>query len=198
MSLIDRIESTILNLHEDAHRLRHGSEFTNAEIADSLETVAYWLKKETTPEQQARIDAMLRGEEVEELADKQAPVGWDAEFLSKRLGRVAKLAGVTMPEMTHDKIAEVAGTILGTIARQLEKQSLASSKWIDPNDKTQNKFLPWIGESVLFCHDGLTYYGQHTGGSFQTRQGVTARHFNTWECRWMYPPVAAEAEAVQQ
>jgi hypothetical protein len=45
----------------------------------------------------------------------------DAEFLSKRLARVAKLVGVPMPDMTHEQVAEVAGTILGTIARKLEE-----------------------------------------------------------------------------
>lgn len=63
-------------------------------------------------------------------------------------------------------------------------------KWIDPNDKTQEQYLPWIGEKVLFCFGGKTYYGHHTGGSFQTGQGATAKNFNTWRCKWMYPPVA--------
>ncbi len=62
--------------------------------------------------------------------------------------------------------------------------------WIDPNDKTQAQFLPHIGEPVLFCHGGKTYYGRHTGGSFQYGAGVTKRDFNTWECRWMYLPAA--------
>ena len=62
--------------------------------------------------------------------------------------------------------------------------------WIDPNDKTQTKFLPNIGEPVLFCHNSKTYYGRHTGGSFQCGAGVTKRNFNTWECRWMYLPAA--------
>jgi hypothetical protein len=51
----------------------------------------------------------------------QSAQGSDAEFLSKRLARVAKLAGVPMPDMTHEQIAEVAGTILGTIAGKLER-----------------------------------------------------------------------------
>lgn len=62
--------------------------------------------------------------------------------------------------------------------------------WIDPNDKTQEKFLPSIGETVLFCYEGKTYYGRHTGGSFQYGAGVTKRDFNTWECRWMDLPAA--------
>ena len=63
-------------------------------------------------------------------------------------------------------------------------------KWIDPNDKTQKQFLPWIGEPVLFCHDGKTYCGEHTGGSFATGQGITQKLFNTWKCFWMYLPTA--------
>jgi hypothetical protein len=65
-------------------------------------------------------------EEVE-AGSAAAPVGQaapdlsDAEFLSKRLARVAKLTGAHIPEhFTHEQIAEVAGTILGDIARRLE------------------------------------------------------------------------------
>lgn len=50
-------------------------------------------------------------------------VASDAEFLAKRLGRVAKLAGVSMPEMSDEGIAEVAGTILGEIAGRLESRA---------------------------------------------------------------------------
>ena len=74
------------------------------------------------------------------------------------------------------------------------EQDAARYRWIDPNDKAHEQYLPWIGETVLFCHGGVTYYGQHTGGSFQTGHGVTARNFNTWECRWMYPPAAMQKD----
>ena len=50
----------------------------------------------------------------------------EAEFLSKRLARVAKLAGVPMPDMTHEQIAEVAGTILGQIASRMEQTASAA------------------------------------------------------------------------
>ena len=63
-------------------------------------------------------------------------------------------------------------------------------KWINPNDKTQKQFLPWIGERVLFCHGGKVYLGKHTGGSFKSGRW----YFDTWQCRWMYPPEAAQAE----
>jgi hypothetical protein len=46
----------------------------------------------------------------------------NAEFLAKRLSRVAKLTGAHIPKhFTHEQIAEVAGTILGDIARLLER-----------------------------------------------------------------------------
>lgn len=63
-------------------------------------------------------------------------------------------------------------------------------QWIDPNDKTQPQYLPHIGEPVLFCHKGNTYYGKHTGGSFVSGVGFAQKHFNTWHCHWMYPPAA--------
>jgi hypothetical protein len=66
----------------------------------------------------------------------------------------------------------------------------AQRQWVNPNEKSQKQFLPHIGEPVLFCHDGVTYFGKHTGGSFTTGQGITTRNFNTWECHWMYPPSA--------
>ena len=68
----------------------------------------------------------------------------------------------------------------------------AAAGWIDPNDKTQKQYLPHIGEPVLFCHDGVTYYGQHTGGSFETVNGFAVKFFETWDCLWMYPPAAAQ------
>jgi hypothetical protein len=52
----------------------------------------------------------------------------DAEFLSLRLSRVAKLAGVTMPDMSHAQIADVAGTILGAIARKLSAAPTAPAQ----------------------------------------------------------------------
>ena len=76
-------------------------------------------------------------------------------------------------------------------ARQQEADEASQdSPWIDPNDKTQKQFLPWVGEKVLFCHAGMTYYGRHTGGGFQSFN--PPKQFNTWSCRWMYPPKAAE------
>lgn len=56
-----------------------------------------------------------------------APTGWDAEFLSKRLGRVAKLAGVSIPDrFTHEQVAEAAGTILGQIAAAMKAKTASA------------------------------------------------------------------------
>ena len=69
------------------------------------------------------------------------------------------------------------------------------SGWINPNDKTQAKYLPRIGESVLFAHDGKVYYGHYTWGCFRTGGGVTAKTFGTWDCHWMPIPEAPEAKS---
>lgn len=99
----------------------------------------------------------------------------------------------TLVPMTKYELCSVLNHIDAQQARIAElEQDAARYRWIDPNDKAHEQYLPWIGETVLFCHGGVTYYGQHTGGSFQTGHGVTARNFNTWECRWMYPPAAMQ------
>lgn len=60
--------------------------------------------------------------------------------------------------------------------------------WIDPNNKAQERYLPDIGDKCFFIHNGIRYYGFHTGGSFQSGHGATARHFDTWDCAWMPIP----------
>lgn len=94
--------------------------------------------------------------------------------------------GEVVYQLTQAELLQAARTMLAAAP-----QAVATG-WIDPNDKTQKQFLPHIGEPVLFCHDGVTYYGVHTGGSFKAGQGVTARTFGTWDCLWMYPPAAAQ------
>ena len=65
-------------------------------------------------------EAMAK-EDAAEVAQATTASASDAEFLSKRLARVAKLVGAHIPEhFTHKQISEVAGTILGEIARRLE------------------------------------------------------------------------------
>lgn len=66
--------------------------------------------------------------------------------------------------------------------------------WINPNDKTQNRWLPNIGERVLFKHAGRVYLGKHTGGSFKAEYPL-GKTFDTWDCQWMYPD-ALDAQPV--
>ena len=75
------------------------------------------------------------------------------------------------------------------LAQPVKQEPVA--QWIDPNDKSQQQYLPHIGEKVLFCCDGEVYYGHHTGGAFQKGHGVTTSLFPTWDCMWMYLPAAA-------
>jgi hypothetical protein len=73
---------------------------------------------------QRGYNPLCKGCEAEREATT-ASASWEplsnAEFLSKRLRRVAKLTGAHIPEhFSHEQVAEVAGTILGEIARALE------------------------------------------------------------------------------
>lgn len=77
-------------------------------------------------------------------------------------------------------------------AAELVKQARREA-WIDPNDKTQKQFLPHIGETVLFCCGGNTYWGRHDGKYFVSGFGVTSLEATTEECHWMYPPKAIRA-----
>ena len=63
----------------------------------------------------------------------------EAEFLAKRLGRVARAAGVSIPaDMTHAQVAGIAVTILGDIARKLEAPA-AQRKYPLPDDLYDSK-----------------------------------------------------------
>ena len=78
--------------------------------------------------------------------------------------------------------------------QERQNELAAKQQWIDPNDKTQPRYLPHIGEPVLFCHQGKTYYGLHTGGSFKAGHGVTAKLFGTWDCMGMPLPEPADTQ----
>ncbi|MFA5386829.1 MAG: hypothetical protein WC322_00320 [Candidatus Paceibacterota bacterium] len=60
------------------------------------------------------------------------------------------------------------------------------SVWVNPCDKSQDRYLPNIGEPVLFKHEGRVYTGRHTGGSFKADFPL-GKHFGTWDCLWAYP-----------
>ena len=101
--------------------------------------------------------------------------------------------GYSLAELA-DKYKAEADELRAKVER-LEVES--ANSWINPNDKTQRRYLPHIGERCLFAHDGRTYYGHHTGGSFQAGAGATAKNFGTWDCIWMpmpLPPTTEEEE----
>jgi len=100
---------------------------------------------------------------------------------TSREALIKKLRNIFNNEWVGDAVREAADMLDADKREPL---------WIDPNDKTQAQYLPHIGEKILFCCDGHVYYGKHTGGSFQSGQGVTANYFPTWDCRWMHLPAA--------
>lgn len=93
-------------------------------------------------------------------------------------------------EYGPDHAVTVARVAIARAEAALAEPQPDADGWINPNDKTQKQYLPHIGENVLFCHAGVTYYGKHTGGSFQSFN--PPRRFCTWDCLWMYPPKARE------
>jgi hypothetical protein len=81
-------------------------------------------------------------------------------------------------------------------APQPEAQAPAVPAWINPCDKSQDRYLPNIGEAVLFKHEGRVYTGKHTGGSFKADFPL-GKHFDTWDCVWVYPSVLDDFAAPQ-
>lgn len=115
---------------------------------------------------------------------------WFEQFDSEAKARAVcmkRLADV-MPEHAVSK----AMVAIARAEAALAAPQPDADGWINPNDKTQKRYLPHIGEKVLFCYDGVTYYGKHTGGSFQSFN--PPRRLCTWGCLWMYPPKAREAQ----
>ncbi len=150
---------------------------------------------ESLPAQQQAEPVALTNEQIEEL--------WWGELDNRSLGCIRNIIAAAQPPAVAD-VARVIWNIrreeedrcdmeledMGTdhsVWRDAEAvcfmlaaapQAVATG-WIDPNDKTQKQYLPHIGEPVLFCHDGVTYYGQHTGGSFETVNGFSVKYFET-------------------
>ena len=98
----------------------------------------------------------------------------------------------TGPVPPKPKAWEAARAAIARAEAALAEPRPEADGWINPNDKTRKQYLPHIGEKVLFCHAGVTYYGKHTGGAFQSFN--PPRMFETWICLWMYPPKAREAQ----
>jgi len=60
--------------------------------------------------------------------------------------------------------------------------------WIDPHDKDQKQWLPWIKERVFFrLNSGDLREGWHTGGSWKA-YSLPGKSFNNDEVvAWCYP-----------
>ena len=127
---------------------------------------------------------------LEALNDIRSIAPWEAALDPQRATRIADEAiaraetELALQDM-HDAGREIDRVMSGPDAD--------ADGWINPNDKTQKQYLPHIGEKVLFCYDGVTYYGKHTGGSFHSFLHPR-RWFNTWDCLWMYPPKAKDVQ----
>ena len=104
----------------------------------------------------------------------------------------AARSAITSAEAQQERLLQDMHDAGREIDRVMAEPQPDADGWINPNDKTRKQYLPHIGERVLFCHAGITYYGKHTGGSFQSFN--PPRTFGTWDCLWMYPPKAREAQ----
>lgn len=112
--------------------------------------------------------------------------GFAEQAAFQRDARLGALKELAIVEKQRDELLEALEL------QERQNELAAKQQWIDPNDKTQPRYLPHIGEPVLFCHQGKTYYGLHTGGSFKAGHGVTAKLFRTWDCMWMPLPEPAD------
>lgn len=136
-------------------------------------------------------DALRDHPEYAQLSEEQEEeTGGDtAEF--SYLVRVADEA-IAAADAQQERLLQDMHDAGREIDRVMAEPQPDADGWINPNDKTRKQYLPHIGERVLFCHAGITYYGKHTGGSFQSFN--PPRTFGTWDCLWMYPPKAREAQ----
>jgi len=59
--------------------------------------------------------------------------------------------------------------------------------WVNPHDKTQKQWLPWIGERVIFqTKTGEVFEGKHGGGSWIKLRGNQYVE-NSEVVAWAYP-----------
>ncbi len=124
----------------------------------------------------------------------------EAEFLSKRLGRVAKLVGVTMPDMSHNHIAAVAGTILGEIARAIEERAALKSNEQEPVAEYQeDAYLMQYGVKWLIDYKpphGTKLFTHADAAEVQKLRAELAEARRTGEY-WKAEHAAANAELAE-
>jgi hypothetical protein len=124
----DGKEGAVFALYAGPHRAHHPSAAQPDDDRLSLAVIEHLGPATLAGGKMSVLDAFTLGWQAAKCdAPTQAPQEFDAEFLSKRLARVAKLVGYPMPVMTHEQIAAAAGTILGAIAANLEGEVLSST-----------------------------------------------------------------------
>lgn len=143
----------------DAQHLRDDKQFDVA--LDAWQARASIQSVQSAPDSNVIADAFGSDAfpDPDVISNPEAPQGFDAEFISKRLARVAKIVGVSMPDMTHEQIVQVAGTILGQIAGKLERQTNP-----DVVAWTNSKELRDVQRGFVGTIYGSAAEALHTGG----------------------------------
>ena len=132
------------SMHAELERLREDIR-AGFRIANELT-----LETQTVEEMAADLVRQVREARAARLAADPGAAG-DAEFLSLRLSRLAKLLGYPMPNGSHEFIAGVAGTLLGRMASHIERQAAATAAQPDLHARIMN--LP----CTVPAHDGVPY-----------------------------------------
>jgi len=79
-------------------------------------------------------------------------------------------------------------------------EKLLQAPWVNPHDKSQKQWLPWIKEKVIiWFNDGSIHEGWHGGGDWRVYAKPARRFENDAVKAWAYPskltdltPVSAE------
>ena len=80
-----------------------------------------------------------------------------------------------------------AESILNTRTPNKSAEVDLDAGWINPHDRTQKQWLPWIGERVLFqTKSGDVFEGKHGGGSWVKLRGNQYIE-NSEVVAWAYP-----------
>jgi hypothetical protein len=129
--------------------------------------------------------------ELEAHVQKPAETEHVAGDVSKN-GRESNMA-----QALADGFYEAVNEMDGLYPQAPAVPAVEQSAWVNPCDKSQERYLPDIGEAVLFKHEGRVYTGRHTGGSFKADFPL-GKHFDTWNCLWTYPSVLDSMPAAPQ
>lgn len=115
----------ITRLLDELQRLRAENERLREDVLAGLRIAnELTLETQTVEEMAADLVRQVRQARAAQRAADPGAAG-DAEFLSLRLSRLAKLLGYQMPNGSHEFIAGVAGTLLGRMASHIEHQAAA-------------------------------------------------------------------------